>query len=127
MDLNLKRGDTNYFVISQDESLHVAGQTIVFMAKPDYDNDQSNQAALITKVINDSDIVKRADGRVYYQVKLNPEDTADINIKVKKGKKAVLELKGELEIKTPEGEITTLPSTNSPIKVKIYPDIKGGV
>lgn len=88
MDLNLKRGDTNYFVISQDESLHVAGQTIVFMAKPDYDNDQSNQAALITKVINDSDIVKHADGRVYYQVKLNPEDTADINIKVKKGKKS---------------------------------------
>ncbi len=126
MEIGLKRGDTNYFVIAQAESLYVTGQTITFMAKPDYDNDQTNQMALITKTLDDSHIVKREDGKVFYQVAIEPNDTKDIEIVIKKGKKPALELKGELEIRTPQNRVTTLPDKNNSIKVKVYPDIKGG-
>lgn len=121
----MKRGDSRSFSFRMSKGLYEPGQTVAFTAKPFYDNDSTNASAVINKTFTDDDIISNTDKHVFYEIKLEPSDTENLEIKLKKGK-GVLKLIGELEVRQSDGKVKTFPSGKKFIEVVIYPDIKIG-
>lgn len=117
--MDLKRGDNKTIYLSVPISVAPEGSTLYFMAKPQPDDDFSDEAALIN--INTTDRVINGD-KAKFTLKVLPADTKQIKL----NNKSVIELRGEFEIRTPSGEIYSLPQDNRYIRVKVHADIRRG-
>lgn len=125
MKIQMKRGDTREVIIGVPKAIYSPGTVITFMAKPGYDNDSTNAAALINKTFGDADIISQDGEKVTYRCVIAPADTRDLEIKIDK-KKSSLKLIGEFELRTPAGVVRTLPMNDGYVELMIYPDIKMG-
>lgn len=121
----MKRGDTRHIMLTISKALYSAGQSVSFMAKKGYDNDNTNANALINKTYSDNDIVSQADTSVTYKCTLLPSDTENIEIPIKKDR-GELKLIGEFEIRNGNNQVRTLPTGKNFVELVIYPDIKMG-
>lgn len=125
MKLTMKRGDTRSFAFRLAKKFYSEGQTIHFTVKKEYDNDPTNSQALINKEFSDSDIISETDISMTYKIQLDPSDTENLEIPLRKSK-SELKLIGELEVRQSDGKVKTFPSGKKFIEVVIYPDIKIG-
>lgn len=125
MKITMKRGDTCTLTLTIGKTLYSPGQIVSFTAKKEYDNDPTNSKALILKTYGDESIISQDENKVVYSCAINPEDTQNIEIPLKRGRGA-LKLIGEYQIKNGNGVVRTFPSGNEFIDIIIYPDIKMG-
>lgn len=120
MKLELKRGDSRIISFTLPEEIAPSGSTLHFMAKPALDDDLNDASAVISRQVKDSQ--PAGPGKVRYKLKIAPADT--LNIKM--GGADKVEFLGELEIRTPDGDVYSIPATNKFMKVIVYADIRRG-
>lgn len=120
MKLALKRGDTRLISFTVPEEIAPSGSTLYFMAKPAPDDDLNDASAVISK--QTSDASPDGSGKVRFNLKLAPGDTQNI----KMGGANKVEFLGELEVRTPSGEVYSIPDNNKFMKVTVYADIRRG-
>lgn len=120
MKINLKRGDTRIVSFTVPEELAPSGSTLYFMAKPALDDDLNDSSAAISK--QSSNAVLVAGNKLKFTFKITPSDTNSIRT----GGADKADLLAELEIRTPNGDVYSIPDNNKFIKVTVYADIRRG-
>lgn len=120
--MEFKRGDTITHTLRMPREFYQEGSRLHFMAKAVWDNDFQDQKAEISKEFGDENVILD-DEFATYTLKFTPEDTEQV---VFSSEENIKELNGEIEIRTPSGEVYSYPSGKDFIKVKVYADIRRG-
>lgn len=118
--MELKRGDTKNIKIKLPNGLYNPGDRLYFMAKLATDDDPTDSDALIKREITSTPV---PDGDYQsFDLKLLPADTASIKMQGR----SKLVLKAEVELRTPGGDVFTMPGDKNYIRVIVYADVRKG-
>lgn len=119
MKVKLKRGDTRSIYVTFPADIAPSGSVVYFMAKPAPDDDINDESAAINKYTTDFESVDNGK-KVRYHLRITPADTA----MVKTSGAGSVKLRGEFEIRTPGGEVYSIPDNDKYIDVIVYADIR---
>lgn len=124
--MEFKRGTGVTHYLSIPLSAYTVGSNLFFTAKPLIDNDVTDNAAVINKEFNDSNIVGPTDpnyvaGYATYQLTFDPIDIMGISFPAGI---TVLDYLGEFKFEAPAADPVTFPADNDYIDVKIYGNVR---